>query len=731
LKKLSFGAQPIEKISVSSNSDQWAMALDAAGHVWSWGEGDYGPWGHGERETCPTPCRIQELEDTRIIDISCGAFYGAAVSDTGTCYIWGDVGSDMSTSAKPVPLDTPTPVHFTAVACGSSHTLALGNEGTELWSWGENGCGELGRNQQIDSFEPGLVALDIPHRFVQVIAGEQWSAVRTENGEVWVCGGNEEGLGLGAALTQSDLFQRINSLHDVSHLDLALRHAIAVNGAGRIFCWGANECGQLGTDDENPRQAPVEVRVPSDMPCVAVSVGRDFTLSLHTAQSLAQLGFEQPVEKESVLHGCSPMDIAARSLLLREYATSVIHCHRLFPMHGDESLELKKQLWRIPYEDKVTELRGELGRIRTSHGPVITLRRLDKQTNLFQQACQQLVQKPAAMRAHRAWKVKFGGEGAEDAGGPYSESVSCMCSELQAGEVPIMRPTRTSHGESYEAIMPAPLHAGHSQSTRQLYRFLGMLMASSVISSQPLSLQLPSLFWKLLVGSPYIHPEDLKEVDAPFYDSHSYLLSLEEMALSEEDFADLPLERFLPVLNEDGELISLTHTTITAYVHAAYDQALSQWDEAVREIREGFMALIQSSVFLLFSAEQIELLVCGTQKIDWAQLREITRYGSLSATSDRAQWLWEILEELDDEQSVQFLRFVCGRSRLPPRVADLGMQMVVIGADASHKDSLPSASTCFFQLLLPRYSSKDTMREKLLYAIRHCNSIDTDFVPDD
>merc|ERR1712137_1020946 len=258
--------------------------------------------------------------------------------------------------------------------------------------------------------------------------------------------------------------------------------------------------------------------------------------------------------------------------------------------------------------------------------------RLNKQSTLFQQACQQLVQKPAAMRAHRAWKVKFGGEGAEDAGGPYSESVSCMCTELQSGEVFIIQPTRTTHGESYEAIMPAPLHAGQTLNTRQLYRFLGMLMASSVISSQPLSLRFPSLFWKLLVGSPFIHPEDLKEVDAPFYDSHVYLLSLEEMSLSEEDFADLPLERFQPVRSEDGELITLTHDSITSYVHAAYDQALSQWDEAVREIRDGFMALIQSTVFLLFSAEQIELLVCGTQKIEWSQLRDITRYGSLDAS---------------------------------------------------------------------------------------------------
>lgn len=41
-------------------------------------------------------------------------------------------------------------------------------------------------------------------------------------------------------------------------------------------------------------------------------------------------------------------------------------------------------------------------------------------------------------------------------------------------------------------------------------------------------------------------------------------------------------------------------------------------------------------------------------------------------------------------------------------------------------DGLPTAQTCFFQLTLPRYTSREVLAEKLLYAIRHCRSIDTD-----
>lgn len=39
---------------------------------------------------------------------------------------------------------------------------------------------------------------------------------------------------------------------------------------------------------------------------------------------------------------------------------------------------------------------------------------------------------------------------------------------------------------------------------------------------------------------------------------------------------------------------------------------------------------------------------------------------------------------------------------------------------------LPVAHTCFFSIELPRYSTKDILKDKLTYAITHCQAIDTD-----
>jgi hypothetical protein len=144
---------------------------------------------------------------------------------------------------------------------------------------------------------------------------------------------------------------------------------------------------------------------------------------------------------------------------------------------------------------------------------------------------------------------------------------------------------------------------------------------------------------------------------------------------------------------------------------------------------------------------------------------------------------WEVLQSFNPEQRRQFLRFVWGRARLPPGgvetsrclelqplaraigslpsplsqpgspslassqpSSDLRGQMVANGGEASSSGAdrvqtraditssrllvqdthLPIAHTCYFSLELPRYSSIEVMRQRLLYAINEGIAIDTD-----
>lgn len=74
-----------------------------------------------------------------------------------------------------------------------------------------------------------------------------------------------------------------------------------------------------------------------------------------------------------------------------------------------------------------------------------------------------------------------------------------------------------------------------------------------------------------------------------------------------------------------------------------------------------------------------------------------------------------------------YLKYVWGRSRLPdPNM--FPFTHIVSKLSHNNPDSrLPSATTCYFTLKLPLYSSLDIMKKKLKYVIYNCAEIDADF----
>ena len=91
---------------------------------------------------------------------------------------------------------------------------------------------------------------------------------------------------------------------------------------------------------------------------------------------------------------------------------------------------------------------------------------------------------------------------------------------------------------------------------------------------------------------------------------------------------------------------------------------------------------------------------------------------------------WKCLEEFNAEERASYLRFVWGRSRLPLTSKDFPMQHRISILSHGNPDvALPTSHTCFFSIDIPRYSSYEHLKNKLKYAITHCQAIDTDGAP--
>ena len=113
----------------------------------------------------------------------------------------------------------------------------------------------------------------------------------------------------------------------------------------------------------------------------------------------------------------------------------------------------------------------------------------------------------------RAWRTVFLGEGGVDAGGLYRELLFCMCKELQSPQLPlfILCPNgREQIGQNRDKWVPRP--SSVSPLLLSMFEFLGKLMGLAIRTKSLLSMDLPSIVWKALIGAP-IEEADVVAID--------------------------------------------------------------------------------------------------------------------------------------------------------------------------------------------------------------------------
>ena len=139
---------------------------------------------------------------------------------------------------------------------------------------------------------------------------------------------------------------------------------------------------------------------------------------------------------------------------------------------------------------------------------------------------------------------------------------------------------------------------------------------------------------------------------------------------------------------------------------------------------DGFYDVIPKEIISIFSYKEIELLVSGYPNYEISDLKANTLYNSYNINSKQIIWFWEVMESLNEIEKANFLQFVTGCSQVPVGgFATLngmsGLRKFSISKVHSNpKYSLPEAHTCYNQLDLPEYESKETLQEKLIMAIK-------------
>ncbi|XP_070185594.1 probable E3 ubiquitin-protein ligase HERC4 isoform X2 [Littorina saxatilis] len=172
-------------------------------------------------------------------------------------------------------------------------------------------------------------------------------------------------------------------------------------------------------------------------------------------------------------------------------------------------------------------------------------------------------------------------------------------------------------------------------------------------------------------------------------------------------------------LCESGATISVTQENKHEYVDLYVDFILNKSVEAqFNAFSEGFHKVCGGRVLELFHPQELQAMVIGNEDYDFSVFEQNTEYkGEFYRYHPTIKFFWEIFHDFSLENKKKFLMFLTGSDRIPV----LGMSHIkmIIQPTGGGEQYLPVAHTCFNLLDLPKYTSKEAMKEKLLLAIQH------------
>ena len=142
---ITFSSNAVQMISAGGSH---TLMIRNDGSLWAWGLNGNGQLGDGTTANKAVPTPIGGYTDW--IYVSAGGYHSLGIRADGSLWAWGSNaqgqignggGADVT---APTQITTPSGVGWVSVSAGALHSLAIATGGA-LYSWGDNGQGQLGR----------------------------------------------------------------------------------------------------------------------------------------------------------------------------------------------------------------------------------------------------------------------------------------------------------------------------------------------------------------------------------------------------------------------------------------------------------------------------------------------------------------------------------------------------------------------------------------------------------
>ena len=245
-----------------AKGNQMSLALTQAGRAWSWGNNTYGNLGINSTTLKSTPTAISGATKT-FCKIAGAAQTLHAIDKNGKVWGWGannyGVIGDNSVTSRRTPVSILGGAKtFCDIIVGDFHTLAIDKNG-RLWAWGFNNSGQLGIYSTTSTRTPKSV-LGGAKTFCQITAGYATSLAIDKSGKAWAWGINSYGiLGDNSTTARSTPVAVGGANKTFCKIVTSVYHSMGLDKNGKIWTWGWNYHGVLGTLNQTDYSTPVSV----------------------------------------------------------------------------------------------------------------------------------------------------------------------------------------------------------------------------------------------------------------------------------------------------------------------------------------------------------------------------------------------------------------------------------------------------------------------------------------
>ena len=334
-----------------------------------------------------------------------------------------------------------------------------------------------------------------------------------------------------------------------------------------------------------------------------------------------------------------------------------------------------------------------------------------RRDNLIEDTLEQLSKQNINLK--RPLKIDFIGEEGVDQGGLKKEFFMLITRKIFSEEYNLF---------SYNSKTYLFWFNSNSSHQNKNYELIGIIFGLAIYNSIILDIKFPlALYKKILKIEPSL--EDLKEVDIELYKNLCYILDSDIEDLEEKLDSNFTVltenngEKIILPLIENGENIMINNENKKEYAELYIDWYFNKSiEDYYSSFEHGFNQIFDEDLLKILTPEELELIICGSSNLNFYELQKVCIYkDGYNEKSLTIKYFWEVVFNFDEEEKRKLLSFITGCDRAP--INGLGNLVISITKIGTDINKLPSAHTCFNDLLLPDYKNKELLKKYLLISI--------------